>query len=129
MASQFLQPGSPAARSDVNTPSKRGGGGGGVFSLSPFKPRGSPLGSTPSLGGGSSTAPGSPLASDAGTGSPQSTLRQRSLIPSYAHAVQKREIIRAQGEQLAALQATVQQQDVELGRCVCCSVGCCGVLF
>ena len=106
MAHAPLQPGSPGARSDVSTPTKRLVSG--VLSLSPFK-RGGAGGGLSSTGGG-----GSPYGSEGGASAGSG---QRSLIPSYSHAVQKREVIRQQEEALGMLRQQLQQQGAELGRC------------
>lgn len=102
--SRLQQPGSPGGISDVSTPTKKLMSG--MLSLSPFK-------RTAGSGGG-----GSPFGSEGGASPAAASVspQHRSLIPSYGHAVQKREIIRQQEEQLAGLRLQLQQQGVELAR-------------
>jgi hypothetical protein len=103
------QPGSPLSMtSNLSTPASTARRG-GLLSLSPFKRT---VSGSPGADGGGFGGGRSPQGSEGGGGG------QRSLIPSYSHAVQKREIIRAQEEQLAALRGEAQRQVAEVGRCV-----------
>lgn len=112
------QPDSPAARSSsgggaASTPPSAKSRLGGV--LSPFRRalgsgsgRGSPLGSSGGAGGTPPPPPSPQPQSGPGAA--------RSLLPSYGHAVAKREIIRAQEEQLAALRLQLGQLEEEAAR-------------
>jgi hypothetical protein len=106
---QAMQPPSPGARSETGTPTKRLVGG--MLSLSPLKrfTRGS--------GGTASPLSGAKSPLGGGSVSGAATPQKSSLIPSYSHSIQKREVIRWQEEQLAALAQHAQQQDDELSRC------------
>jgi hypothetical protein len=103
MAAHQPLPGPPSspggACSGASTPTGRAL----AAALSPFRrgPGNSPL----SDGGGAPSSAG---------GTPQRAAR--SLIPSYGHSVQKREVIRQQEEQLGALRQQAEQQGQEIGR-------------
>lgn len=109
MAHALMQPGSPGGRSDASTPTQRLMSG--VLALSPFKRGGA--GTPGSTGNGGPSPYGSDGGASGGTGAGSAP---RSLIPSYSHAVQKREVIRQQGEQIEIMRTQLQQQAAELGR-------------